>query len=54
MGLVGVDSYNVYRKISGEEYLLIANRKGKNSYEDSSIVSGTTYFLHSQESVCWS
>ena len=50
-GLVGVDSYNVYRKISGEEYLLIANRKGKNSYEDSSIVSGTTYF-YIVKSVC--
>ena len=41
---VGADSYNVYRRISGEEYLLIANRKGKNSYEDSSVVSGNTYF----------
>ena len=41
---VGVESYNVYRKVSGEEYSLIKNRPNRNTYEDQYIVSGTTYF----------
>jgi fibronectin type 3 domain-containing protein len=49
---VGVDSYNVYRKVEGGEYSLLANTTSTYStYLDTAVTNGTTYY-YVVNSVC--